>query len=174
MFFAIGLSTCVSSLATADISKIFARQHVWIQKDISWYRPEGEPDPKQTYGNGKVLYFGGAGEFGWFTGVVVKHGNTLMLSEGDGDIIYSGTWKANRDGIEVNYRLVDSYKILRPEGGKEPRIPGPAEKSKVLVVGVGTGDASILEFQGLKYELSPGFKSSELKEMLELCRKKAI
>jgi hypothetical protein len=146
----IGLSVCGNSLATANASKIFARQHGWIQKDISWYRPEGEPDLKQTYGNGKVLYFGGAGEFGRFTGVVVKHGKTLMLSEGDGDIIYRGTWTASRHGIAIVYRLADSYKILRTEGAKEPDIPGPVENSSVLLDAAPSGKFSNLEFQGLK------------------------
>jgi hypothetical protein len=118
-----------------------------------------------------VLYFGEDGKFGFFGGVALRRGSQLALSEGEGGTVYSGNWTANSEGIHVNYRLVDSYKVMQSEGQKPPEIPGPMKHATILLTRSSDGKTrkfQQLQFEDTKYEAAPAFEVSQLRSVLEI------
>jgi len=152
-----------------EINRIVRKHSVWIRTGLSWERDPGEPT--QKFASATVLYFGEDGKFGFFGGVALRRGSQLALSEGEGGTVYSGNWTANSEGIHVDYRLVDSYKVIQLEGQKPPEIPGSMKHATILLTQSSdgkTGKFQQLQFEDTKYEAAPAFKVSQLRSMLEI------
>lgn len=157
------------AFAGNEIDRIVRKYSVWIRTGLSWKQDPGEPT--QKFSSATILYFGEDGKFGFFGGVALRRGSHLALSEGEGDRVYSGSWATSTEGIQVNCRLVDSYKIMQLEGQKPPEIPGPMKYATILLDQSGNGKAGKfqqLQFEGIKYEAAPGFKASQLRSMLKI------
>lgn len=151
-----------------EIGQLVRRQPVWIPAGLSWDRDPGEQN--QDFATGTILYFGENRTFGIFGGTLLRHGKRLALSEGEGRNVYSGIWTMNGGEIQIDYRLVDSYKAIRPKGEKPPEIPGPLKHDSIVLRGSNHGNVSEsrqLQFQGINYEAAPGFRASELRHILE-------
>lgn len=160
----------VPTNAGDESSYILRTPGVWLQVGLKWDRPEGAANLQEEYAAGTVLYFAKGGKFGVFRGVLVRTGRRLGLSEGDGEAVYAGDWKAAVGGAEVRYRLVSWYKLTTPAGQAPPVVPGPTQQSTVGVAVSYAGKKRIwhVEFDGKEYESTEGFRISELREHLRI------
>ncbi|HXL23901.1 MAG TPA: hypothetical protein VOA78_15665 [Candidatus Dormibacteraeota bacterium] len=164
--FAVFLSLACGAglLGRNDLSRFFTIHPVWVQKDLSWEQDPG--DKQQKFANGSSLYFGSKGDFGSFRGTLVKQGARLGLAEGEGEIVYAGTWKVtDATTLAVDYRLVGAYKLVRPKGEDPLEIPGPIRHAEIHL---GPKPLTSIEFDGTKFEATSAIKTSELKEHLQL------
>jgi hypothetical protein len=118
-----------ASPSTETVASKVEKYQVWITSGLKWEADPGEKG--QTFALARVLYFGGDGKFGFFSGVALKNGKRMGLSEGEGGTISSGTWIAKASSISVSYRLVDFYKVLLPAGKEPPAVPGAVEQGEV-------------------------------------------
>jgi hypothetical protein len=93
VLFAVFLSITLGArlFARNDLSRFITIHPVWIQEALSWESDPG--DAKQSWAGGSILYFAKNGDFGRFGGTLIKRGAKLALSEGEGEIVYSGTWR---------------------------------------------------------------------------------
>jgi len=152
-----------SPLAGNDTAQILAAHPAWIPEHIKWEQDPG--DKQQTWAAGSVLYFGKNGEFGRFSGTLIKRGPRLGLSEGEGEIVYAGIWKIKAGAIQVDYRLVGMSKVIRPAGEKPPEIPGPIQHAEILL---DLKSPTHIKFDGNLFEATSGLRASELKERLQI------
>jgi hypothetical protein len=147
-------------------------QHpVWIKCGLTWQRSEGDPDPRQTFAGATVLYLGRNGKFAMVRGIVFKRAGGMMISEGDGEADFIGTWVVHDGTIQVSYRLVSDYKMAHIVGEPEPKVPGPVEKAEIRIEHKQGGDkklVTLLQFQGQEYEIARGLPVSEMKDRLEI------
>jgi hypothetical protein len=143
-------------------AQILAAHPVWIPEDIKWEQDPG--DKQRMWAAGSVLYFGENGEFGRFGGTLIKRGARLGLSDGEGEIVYTGAWTIKAEAIQVNYRLVGMYKVIRPAEEKPPEIPGPVQHAEILL---DLKSPTHLDFNGKRYQATSRLKASELKQRLQ-------
>jgi hypothetical protein len=149
--------------AKNDLAGFLAIHPVWIQEGLSWEQDPG--DKQQRWAAGSILYLAKDGKFARLSGTLIKRGPRLALSEGEGEIVHSGTWKAKDGTIQAEYRLVGAYKML-PQAGKEPpSIPGPVQHAEVRSV---AQSPMRIEFDGTKFETSSALSTSELKSHLQI------
>jgi hypothetical protein len=93
----ISLALCPLPAAAGDIRQELLKHSVWVTDGLKWEQEEGGP---QTFAGGTILCFGSKGEFGSFSGVIIKYGKygkRLMLSEGDGQLVQAGTWTVSEN-----------------------------------------------------------------------------
>lgn len=155
--------TCGARLfAQNDLSRFLAIHPVWIQEGLSWEQDPG--DKQQGWAAGSVVYFAKNGDFAKFGGVLIKRGRKVGLSGGEGEIVYAGTWKVNEGTIQVEYRLVGEYKLVRP-AGQPPAIPGPVRHAEIRSV----SQSSVrIEFDGTKFKATSALSSTDLKSRLQI------
>jgi hypothetical protein len=70
-----------------------------------------------------LLYFSPNNQFALVYGTVIQRATSETLSQGDGRVIYLGTWKFDGSAVRVEYRLVSR---TVPEEGE--KLPGPVEE----------------------------------------------
>ncbi len=155
-------SAVAPALAGDEIERIVGRHSVWIQAGLAWERDPG--DRTQEYASATVLYFAKNGDFGKFSGTLIKHDARLALSEGEGEIVYAGTWKPKNGAIQVDYRLVGMYKLVRRTGEEPPVIPGPVKHAEIRS---DSQSPTYIEFDGTKFEATSAISTSELKSRLQ-------
>jgi hypothetical protein len=148
--------------ARNDLSRFVTRHPTWIQERLSW---EDDPGGKQSWAGGSILYFAKNGDFARFGGILLRQGAKLALSEGEGEIIYAGTWKPKDGAIQVEYRLVGAYKLVRRAGEEPPTIPGPIQKAEIKS---DSESPTWIELDGTKYEATSALNSSELRARLQV------
>lgn len=163
------LSVTSCAAFTQQSSTILKQNAVWIQEGISWDRMEGETDPHRTYAGARLLYFGPDGKFGVFQGIVIRTQKSIVLSEGDGEMVFRGEWKLVNSVVPVSYRLVSFYKIMLREGQKPPAVPGEVLHGEIRLEksDVQSGSGWRLEFEGKKYVPESGFKVADFRSHLE-------
>jgi len=168
VLFAVFLSVTFGArlFARNDLSRFIMIHPVWIQEALSWENDPG--DAKQSWAGGSVLYFAKNGDFGRFGGTLIKRGAKLALSEGEGEIVYSGTWRVKDGAIQVDYRLAAMYKVIRRDGEEPPPIPGPVQHQEIRS---DSQSPTRIEFDGTKFEATSALSTSELKSRLQ--RRKA-
>jgi len=152
-----------SPLAGNSAAQMLAAHPVWISEDLKWEQDPG--DKEQCWAAGGALYFGEHGEFGRFSGVLIKRGTRLDFSGGEGEIVYAGTWNVKAEIVQIDYRLVGMYKVVRPAGDKAPEIPGPVEHAQIRL---DSKSPRHLEFDLERYEATSHLKASELKQRLQV------
>lgn len=99
------------------------------------------------------------------TAFLLNAGKRLGLSEGEGEIVYAGTWSVKGEIVEVDYRLVGMYKVISQPGNKAPEIPGPVQHIEMRL------DPKLpmhLEFDGVGFQASSHLKASDFKERLRI------
>ncbi len=117
------------------VAKLFAQglpsvkgNDVWVTKSIKWARAPRDYNPNLSSGSATVLYFRPDGRFGMMHCRLNRGPNYLVVSYGDGQVVFEGTWKAQRTGIAVRYRRVTaSVSRVPPE-----QFPGPEETALVI------------------------------------------
>jgi len=98
----------------------------WLQRGIKWVSPPAELQLNQRSAEAAVLFFGAKNEFTMVYANVVRGPNSEGLSQGDGRVVYLGTWRA--DGVRwvVEYRIVS-----RTVSKAGETLPGPLERASV-------------------------------------------
>jgi len=164
VLFAVLLSATFGArlFARNDLSRFITIHPVWIQEVLSWESDPG--DAKQSWAGGSVLYFARNGNFGRLSGTLLKRGAKLALSEGEGEVVYSGTWRIKERAIQVDYRLVGIYKVIRRAGEEPPPIPGPVQHQEIRS---DSPSPTRIEFDGTKFEATSALRASELKSRLQ-------
>jgi hypothetical protein len=158
----LSLATLACLSAATNPSAFLARHPIWIQENLSWER---DPGDKQSWAGGSVLYFGKDGTFGRFGGIVLRRNGKFSLSEGEGGVVYRGSWAVKNGVVHVDYRVVDRYKVANVQGQEPPPIPGPIQQSEVSVA---RGTPPRVTFDGKIFEPAPRFDRAQLEEILRI------
>jgi len=151
-----------SSCGAGDLASVFRKQPVGMREGTAW-----QPDPGEQRTSSvptAFLYFGADGEFDIFSGVVLKRVKTLSLREREGERVSSGTWKANGETVQVEYRLISLYKVMVSESQRPPAAPGTTEHAEARL----DGHARHLPRENHTYQPIAGFKIPELREHLRI------
>jgi hypothetical protein len=113
----------------------------WLESRLLWNSPPAELGYlHEHYAEAGILFFAPDHQFLLVYGTVLRQPNRDALSQGDGRVVYSGTWKGDRSGLHVEYRIVE--RTVRREG---EQIPGPILSRDIQVV------ASSLIFEGKRF-----------------------
>lgn len=100
---------------------------VWVTKNIEWKRAPRNYNPNLSTGPATVLYFRPDGRFGMMYCRLNRGPKYLVVSYGDGQVVFEGTWKAQPTGIAVRYRCVTTSVSSVPA----EKLPGLAEMTVV-------------------------------------------
>lgn len=113
---------------------------IWVTRDIKWDKAPAEYNPDLSTGPATILYFRPDGKFGMMHCRLNKGPTYIVVSLGDGQTVYEGSWEADGDKIKVQYRL--TFRSVSPVGGEI--LPGPEVSSVVQLKRAG-GSRSINE-----------------------------
>ncbi len=102
----------------------------WRQTDVTWKKPPTELELKQRYAEAAVVYFSPDQRFVLLYGTVIQGPNSEGVSQGDGRVVYLGTWKLTGNILHVEYRLVS--RTVAKEG---ETLPGPVQSEDVQIRG---------------------------------------
>jgi hypothetical protein len=81
---------------------------------------------KERYAQAAVLYFSPDQKFVLLYATVIQQLESEQISEGDGCVLYVGTWKPTGNLLDVEYRLVS--RTITKEG---ETLPGPVQTAQV-------------------------------------------
>jgi hypothetical protein len=115
----------------------------WIDSDLDWQASEFHKDKSWTVA--KVLFFYEDGRFGMIDGTIIRTAREMVVSDGDSQTVYFGTWKRTESQVIVTYRLI--YRDIQPLGGEKQN----ADQQDHFVV---KGDGVIL-FHGRTFRKEP-------------------
>lgn len=94
----------------------------WILDGVSWLAAPKEINPRLQSARAEILYFGADHTFSLIYARVNRVPKEYkVVSNGDGQVIYLGTWATNGVNIDLNFRLVERTVRLPGEN-----LPGPA------------------------------------------------
>ena len=96
----------------------------WLQSGVKWVAPPAELQLNQRSAEAAVLFFGAKNEFAMVYANVIRGSNSEGLSQGDGRVVYLGTWRTDGAKWRVEYRLV-SRTVSKPG----EILPGPLERT---------------------------------------------
>jgi len=102
----------------------------WRQTNVTWKKPPAELELKQRYSEARILYFSPDQRFVLMSGTVIQGPTSEEISQGDGRVVYLGTWKLTGNSLQVEYRLVS--RTVAEEG---ETLPGPVHSEGVRVRG---------------------------------------
>jgi len=106
----------------------------WIRNDASWVAPPKEINPRLQSAPAAILYFGADHTFSLIYARVNRVPKEYeVISNGDGQEIYLGTWTTNGVNIDLKFRLVE--RTVRSPG---ENLPGPAlaETAQLKAAGI--------------------------------------
>ena len=102
----------------------------WRQTNVKWKKPPAELQLKERYAEVAVIYFSSDQEFALLYATVIQQPKSEQISEGDGCVLYLGTWKPTDNPRDVEYRLVSRTIATSGE-----TLPGPVQTAHVQVRG---------------------------------------
>jgi hypothetical protein len=94
-------------VATAFVRAQSLPDEVWVSKNLHWQKAPKEYNPHLSTTSAMVLYLRADGRFGMMYCRLNKGANYTVVSQGDGQDIYGGTWRDLGDKIEARYRLIE-------------------------------------------------------------------
>lgn len=97
---------------------------------MTWKKPPAELELKERYAEAAVLYFSSDQRFVLLYGTIIQGPKSEEVSQGDGQVVFLGTWKLTGDSLHVQYRLVS-----RTVAKKGETLPGPVQSEDVQVRG---------------------------------------
>jgi len=100
----------------------------WRQTNVKWKKPPAELELKQRYAEARILYFSPDHRFVLLAATVIQGPTSEAISEGDGRVVYLGTWKLTGNSLQVEFRLVS--RTVAEEG---ETLPGPVQRGDVQV-----------------------------------------
>lgn len=93
----------------------------WLETGVRWQKPPAELSYlHEQFAEAGILFFAANHRFLLVYGTVLRQPNNETLSQGDGRVVYIGTWKTDGSRLRVEYQLVE--RTVRREG---EQIPGP-------------------------------------------------
>ena len=106
------------------------KSEIWVTRDIKWDKAPAEYNPDLSTGSATILFFKPDGKFGMMHCRLNKGPRYIVVSLGDGQTVYEGSWVADGDKIKVRYRL--TFRSVSPVGGEI--LPGPEASSVVQIL----------------------------------------
>jgi len=100
----------------------------WRQSGIKWTKAPTELHLKQRYAESAVLYFGASHDFALVYASVIQGPRSEVLSRGDGQVVYLGTWRPDGPTLHLEYQL-----ISRTVSKSGETLPGPRQKGDVQI-----------------------------------------
>jgi hypothetical protein len=97
---------------------------------VTWKKPPAELELNQRYAEAAVLFFSRDQRFLLLYGTVIQSATSEEISQGDGGVVYLGTWKLTGNAVHVEYRLVS--RTVAKEG---ETLPGLVQTEDVQVRG---------------------------------------
>jgi hypothetical protein len=98
----------------------------WRQTNVTWQKPPAELELKQRYTEAAMLYFSSDHRFVLLYGTVIQSSTSEEISQGDGRVVYLGTWKLTDNSLHVEYRCVS--RTVAKEG---ETLPGPIQSNEI-------------------------------------------
>lgn len=92
----------------------------WLQTKLVWKKPPPELELKERYAEAAVLYFSPDHRLVVLYATVIQGATSEVISGGDGQVVYLGTWSLNGKSLHVEYRLVS-----RTVAKVGETLPGP-------------------------------------------------
>ena len=93
----------------------------WLESQLQWNSPPAELSYlHEHYAEAGILFFTLDHQFLLVYGTVLRQPNRDALSQGDGRVVYAGTWTGNASSLQVRYRMIE--RTVRRE---DEQIPGP-------------------------------------------------
>ncbi|MBZ5500550.1 MAG: hypothetical protein LAP85_29520 [Acidobacteriia bacterium] len=120
----------------SEAALLLKGSEIWATRDIKWEKAPPEYNPNLSSGSATILYFRSDGRFGMIHCRLNKGQNYMVVSLGDGQVVYEGFWKPDGDEIIVRYRLM--YRTVSVIGEK---LPGPEISSAVQLKRAGGGQS---------------------------------
>jgi hypothetical protein len=103
----------------------------WLQTKLVWKMPPPELELKERYAEAEVLYFSPDHKLVVLYATVIQGAKSEVISGGDGQVVYLGTWGLNGNSLHVEYRLVS-----RTVAKVGETLPGPVLSQDIRSVGV--------------------------------------
>lgn len=102
----------------------------WRQTNVTWKKPPAELVLKQRYAETAIVYFSPDQRFVLLYGTLIQGPMSEEVSQGDGRVVYLGTWKFSGGSFHAEYRLTS--RTVPKEGEK---LPGPIQHEDIKVIG---------------------------------------
>lgn len=126
---ALSITVLVIWIGSAPLSaQVAMPAGAWRQTNVTWKKPPAELQLKERYAEAAVLYFSPDQKFLLLYATVIQQPKSEQISEGDGCVLYLGTWKPTGNHLDVEYRLVS--RTIAKEG---ETLPGPVQTAHVWV-----------------------------------------
>jgi hypothetical protein len=122
-----GVLVLLTAAAQGQIAQVSG---AWVESDLKWNKPPAELHLEERSAPAGILYFGPSNHFALVYGVVNQGPSWEILSHGDGQVIYLGTWQLDKNVLTVEYRLVRRTLVKENE-----KLPGPIEKKTLQLNG---------------------------------------
>lgn len=100
----------------------------WRRTNVTWKKPPAELELKQRYAEAAILYFSPDQRFVLLYGTVIQGLKSEGMSQGDGRVVYLGTWKLSGNTLRVEYRLAS--RTVAKDG---ETLPGPIQSEDIHV-----------------------------------------
>lgn len=104
-----------------------ANNRVWLS-DVKWIdKPAGI---QGQFGTGSVILFQPVGEFRMAECTFSRWDGIIAVSEGDGFVRYTGTWRVADNALRINYKLNSPTRLV-----SMPHVTGPPREELLQVTG---------------------------------------
>lgn len=113
----------------------------WRQAHVNWKKPPAELQLKQRYAEVAVLFFSPDQRLVLMYGTLIQAAASERMSNGDGRVVYLGTWKLIGNSLHLEYRLASR---TVPKDGE--KLPGPIQSEDIHFGG------NTLLFQGSRFD----------------------
>jgi hypothetical protein len=123
------ISLCLLGSASVK-AQVAPPTGAWRQTDVKWKKPPAELELKQRSAEAAVVYFSPDQRFVLLYGTIIQGPTSEGVSQGDGRVVYLGTWKLTGNLLHVEYRLVS--RTVAKEG---ETLPGPVQNEDIRVRG---------------------------------------
>lgn len=102
----------------------------WLQTKLVWKKPPPELELKERYAEAAVIYFSPDHKLVVLYATVIQGATSEVISGGDGQVVYLGTWGLNAKSLHVEYRLVSRTVAKVGEA-----LPGPVLSGDIRPAG---------------------------------------
>jgi hypothetical protein len=99
----------------------------WLQNNIKWVTAPPDVNPNLHCGQAIILFLGTDHTFSLIYATVNRVPKKYeVISEGDGQVVFIGTWQSSGENFIVKYRLVSRTVQVAGEA-----LPGPIKQDRI-------------------------------------------